>query len=43
MAANGLQQLSLQIDRQQGLEGAKGHKDEAKPLIQIQRAHVLID
>src|ERR1700730_17009709 len=43
MAANGIQRFSLQIDCQQGLEGTKGHEDEAKAPTQIQRAHVLID
>src|SRR6266511_1558701 len=43
MPANRLQGFSLQIDRQQVLEGTKGDENEAKTPAQIQLAHVLID
>jgi len=42
MAADRLQRLSLQVNRQQVLEGTSGDKDEAKAPTEIQRAHVLM-
>src|SRR5215471_9022458 len=43
MPVNGLQRSSLQINRQEVLEGTSGHEDEAKAPSQIQLTHVLAD
>jgi hypothetical protein len=42
-AVNSLKAFSLQIDRQQVLEGTKRNEDEAETPPQVQFAHVLID